>query len=197
MVASQSINAASLRWQNNVVDWNTGVILGVDDLFVSANGKTYDLTFVDGDDPLPIYGLDSSFTGGELFEGARATVGYQMGALRDYFRELSSVNIDPRLINGIENRSNFSIGFIHMLYWYNGAGKGQMQASSIGIYLDSSDMSIGSGSHNPDKFVTYDQDNGDRVYATFVESAVPVPTSVVLLGFGLLSIAGITSRKKN
>lgn len=195
MVIGQTINAATLRWQNDVVDWDDGVILGVYDLFVPQNGKSYDVTFVDGDDPLPIYGLDSSFRGGELYENAQWTTGHQMGALRSYFDELSTTNIDPRLINGIEDKSQFNIGEIHTLYWYNGAGLGQMMTGAIGIYLNSTDMSIGSNWHNPDRFVTYDQQYGDKVYATFVET-VPLPPSVVLLGFSLLSLAGIRKKFK-
>jgi hypothetical protein len=114
----QSINAATLRWEDNVVDWDDGVILGVDDLFIPQNGKTYDVTFIDGRDPLSIYGIDSSFNG-ELYEGARWLTGHQIGALASFFRELSTINIDPRLINGIDDKSNFSTGVIHILYLYN------------------------------------------------------------------------------
>lgn len=195
-VIGQSIHAATLRWENNVVDWVTGVILGVDDLYVAPLDNTYDVNFVDGFDPLPVYGIDPTFQG-ETYPDAGSISGHQLNSLRAYFYTLSNSNIDPRLINGINERSSdFNQGIIGALYNYNWANLGQMQINSITIFLNSNDMAIGGGYYNPSTFETFHMDK-DIAWATFEESStVPIPSSIIFLGFGLLGLTGVYRRKK-
>ena len=122
IVATQSINAATLRWINDTEDWESGVILGVDNLYVAETGKSWDLTFkdaVDDEDLLSIYGLEKETIYGDLYDGSRSTTGYQIASLRTYLKSLSATNIDPRLINGIDDKSKFRIGVINVIYNYN------------------------------------------------------------------------------
>ncbi len=196
MVIGQSLHAATLRWENDVVDWATGVILGVDDLYVAPLEKAYDVNFVDGFDPLPVYGIDPTFQG-EIYPNAGSISGHQLFSLRDYFYTLSNSNIDPRLINGINERSSgFNQGTIGALHNYNWANIGQMQINFITIFLNSSDMAIGGGFYNPSIFEEH-HTTEDIAWATFEESStVPIPSSIIFLGFGLLGLTGVYRRKK-
>ncbi len=201
MALAQSVNAAYLVWENGVEDWGSGVILGVNDLYVAPLDKAYDVNFVDGFDPLPAYGIDPTFQG-EIYPNAGYISGQQLSSLHAYLDTLSNSNIDPRLINGINDRSiDIVQGIIGTLYQYNWVDQGQMLGNFLTIFLNSSDMALGGGHYNPTIFEDYHQ-NEDIVWAVFEESVIqqpgpiPEPSTIILFWGGLAGLACVGRRKK-
>ena len=149
---------------------------------VDVNGTLYDVTFEDGTCIALFGGCDqlSDFTFTSLSTAEAAA----HALLDQVFLDTGSGDFDsnPSLTNGCTSTYGCTVGIPYSVSSFLVAGANNYSSSS-GV----SDSVL--------NFSNFDKSNdlsdaGDRTYALFSPSAVPVPGGLVLFGSGLIGLAG-------